>query len=67
MAHGMSGEDKVILDIVSVGAVVGALTNFLPAVAALFTIIWTGLRIYESPTVQKWLGHPLEGNKNETH
>ena len=24
MAHGMSGEDKIVLDIVSVGAVVGA-------------------------------------------
>jgi hypothetical protein len=28
----------------------------LPAVAALLSIIWTALRIYESKTVQKLLG-----------
>lgn len=47
---------KHIADVLSVGAVVGALTGILPAIAALFTIIWTGIRIYESATVQKWLG-----------
>jgi hypothetical protein len=28
----------------------------LPAVAALFTIIWTGIRIYETDTIQGLLG-----------
>jgi len=29
--------------------------NWLPAFAALWTIIWTTIRIYETKTVQKWL------------
>jgi hypothetical protein len=28
----------------------------LPSFAALFTIIWTGIRIWETATVQKLLG-----------
>jgi hypothetical protein len=47
---------KLITDGLSVVTVVGTLAGFLPAVAALFTIIWTGIRIYETETVQRWLG-----------
>jgi hypothetical protein len=47
---------KHILDGLSVITVLGALVNVLPAVAALFTIIWTGIRIYETDTIQKLLG-----------
>jgi hypothetical protein len=32
------------------------IVDVLPAVAALFTIIWTGIRIYETDTVQRLLG-----------
>lgn len=46
---------KHIADGLSVVTVVGTLAGILPAVAALFTIIWTGIRIYETETVQKWL------------
>jgi hypothetical protein len=28
----------------------------LPSIAAIFTICWTGIRIYETETVQKLLG-----------
>jgi len=47
---------KHVLDGVSVITVIGALAEVLPAVAALFTIVWTGIRIWESATVQGWLG-----------
>lgn len=47
---------KVVGDTLSVVTVVATLANVLPAVAALFTIIWTGIRIYETDTVQKLLG-----------
>jgi hypothetical protein len=47
---------KHVTDAVSVLTVIGTLAQILPAIAALFTIIWTGFRIYESPTVQGWLG-----------
>jgi hypothetical protein len=29
--------------------------NWLPAAAALWTIVWTSIRIYETKTVQDWL------------
>ena len=47
---------KQIVDAVSVFTVVGTLGDMLPPMAALFTIIWTGIRIYETETVQRLLG-----------
>jgi hypothetical protein len=49
-------EVKHIADGLSVMTVIGTLAEILPAVAALFTIVWTGFRIYETETVQGWLG-----------
>lgn len=46
---------KYVGDVTAITVTLGTLTDFLPALAALFTIVWTGLRIYETPTVQKWL------------
>ena len=43
---------KVVGDTISIVTVLATLANVLPAVAALFTIIWTGIRIYETDTVQ---------------
>jgi len=47
---------KHAIDGLSVVTAIGTLTKMLPAVAAVFTILWTGIRIYESDTVQKLLG-----------
>jgi len=47
---------KHAIDAVSVFTVIGTLSDALPPLAALFTILWTGLRIYESDTVQGILG-----------
>lgn len=51
---------KHAADAASVVTVVGTIAGWLPSVAALFTVIWTGIRIYESKTVQRLLGkdHP---------
>jgi len=46
---------KQICDVASVATVVGTVVNLLPNIAALFTVLWTGIRIYESTTVQDWL------------
>jgi hypothetical protein len=46
---------KHVADGVSVLTVIGTLAEILPAIAALFTIVWTGFRIYELDTVQSWL------------
>lgn len=46
---------KIAGDAVSITTVLGAIAGILPAVAALLTIVWTGIRIYETRTVQDWL------------
>lgn len=43
------------LDALSVLAVVGTLIDMLPSIAAVVTIVWTSIRIYETKTVQKLL------------
>jgi len=45
---------KHIIDGASVITVLGTLVNILPSVAAIFTIVWTAIRIYETKTVQGW-------------
>jgi hypothetical protein len=47
---------KTAVDALSVVTVVGTLMEVLPAVAALFTIIWTGIRIWETDTVRSLTG-----------
>lgn len=47
---------KHVVDALSLATVVGTLVNILPSIAALFTIVWTSIRIYETDTVQRWLG-----------
>ena len=44
---------KTGADVLSVFTMVGALVQVLPSIAALFTIVWTGIRIYESETVKE--------------
>jgi hypothetical protein len=55
---------KTTVDAISIVTVVGTLAEVLPAVAALFTIIWTALRIYETDTIQKLLGKKPKENDN---
>jgi len=57
---------KHTVDALSVLTVAGTLMDYFPAIAALFTIVWTGIRIYETPTVQKLIhGKPLESKNSE--
>jgi hypothetical protein len=45
---------KHVLDGLSIVTVIGTLAEVLPSIAALFTIIWTGIRIWEMDTVKRW-------------
>jgi len=57
---------KHIVDAVSVGTVVATLAGVLPSIAAIFTICWTAIRIYETETVKKMLGRKTNrANKTE--
>jgi hypothetical protein len=51
----MDESTKHLLDITSVFTAVGSLLSWLPHLASLFTIVWLGLRIWETATVQKIL------------
>ena len=43
---------KHVIDSISVLTVVGTLADVLPPIAALITIVWTSIRIWETDTVQ---------------
>lgn len=47
---------KHLVDVLSIGTILGALAGWLPAIAAGLSIIWTAIRIYETKTVRGWLG-----------
>ena len=46
---------KHVIDTASTVTVVGALMNWIPAVAGIITIVWYTIRIYETKTVQGWI------------
>ena len=47
---------KHVVDALSIMTVVGTLVEMLPSIAAIFTIVWTLIRIWETKTVQNLLG-----------
>jgi len=47
---------KNLIDALSIVTVIGTLAQALPSIAALFTIIWTGLRIWETETIRNLTG-----------
>ncbi len=48
----MDESAKQIVDVMSVGTMLGTLGAILPPISALFTIIWVGIRIWETETVK---------------
>ncbi len=52
----MSESSKHAIDTLSVATVLASLTAWLPPIAALISIVWGLIRIYETRTVQGWLG-----------
>lgn len=61
MKHELSESSKHIVDALSVVTVLGTLVEMLPSIAAVFTIVWTSIRIWETATVRGWTGR---SNKN---
>ncbi len=55
-------QTKHLVDGLSFLTVLGTLTDMLPSIAALFTTVWTGIRIWETDTVQNLFGR--KGNKD---
>ncbi len=51
----MTEESKQAIDVIAASTGVMSVAAWLPPLASIFTIIWLGIRIYESETVQKLL------------
>lgn len=61
----MSEEAKHLVDGLSVATLLGSLVNVLPSIAAVLTIVWTLIRIYETQTVQRLLGKTTPPGNSE--
>ncbi len=48
----MTQEGKQVLDLAAASTGIMSLAAWLPPLASLFTIVWLGIRIWESDTVQ---------------
>jgi hypothetical protein len=59
MKQELSESTKHVVDGVSAATVVGTLVDMLPSTAAVFTIVWTAIRIWETDTVRGWTGRKL--------
>ena len=60
MKHELTDTSKNLIDGLSIITVVGALVDMLPSIAAIFTIVWTAIRIWETDTVKKLTGRYKE-------
>jgi len=49
----MDEQTKDILDVAAGSTAVLTMAAWLPPIASVLTIVWLGIRIYESDTVQK--------------
>ena len=58
----MQQEVKSIADAVAVSGGVASLAGWLPDVAALVTILWLSIRIWESDTVKGIFGRKDDGD-----
>ena len=53
----MNDHVKPVFDAAAIVGAVGSLLNYLPLIAAAASLVWTLIRIYETRTVQGWLGN----------
>jgi hypothetical protein len=65
LLNNIDSVDKTVLDVISVGTVVATVADILPSFAAILTIVWTGLRIYETDTIQSLLGKKKNGKTSD--
>ena len=49
----LSDDAKHLGDLASVSVVLATIAKWLPSIAALLTVVWTLIRIWETPTVQR--------------
>lgn len=52
----MTDHLKPTVDVLAAGTTVAVIADWLPKVAALFTILWYAVRLWETETVRKLTG-----------
>lgn len=63
--NNLSDGTKHVADVSFIVVGVGALANALPKLAALLTVIWLLIRIWESDTVRGITGRPVLGRRQD--
>jgi|TARA_R110001592_G_C13087502_1_gene743170 hypothetical protein len=48
----MTEDSKQVVDVVAASTGIMSLATWLPPLASLFTIVWLGIRIYETDTIR---------------
>lgn len=56
----MFDDIKNMIDIGAISAAFASFFNLIPHISSLLAMIWLGLRIYESRTVQSWVNPEKE-------
>lgn len=56
---------KYVTDAAAAAIAFGTVANIMPAVAALFTIAWLAIRIWESDTIRELTGRALTGKRDD--
>ena len=59
----MVEETKQILDVAAASTALMTMAAWLPPLASLLTIVWLGIRIYESNTVQSIVNETKDEDK----
>jgi len=59
----MDEQTKDMLDVAAASTAVASLAAWLPPAASLLTIVWLGIRIYESDTVQSIVNETKDEDK----
>jgi len=61
----ISEQYKHIIDTASIGTIVATIAGWLPAVAALVSIVWGCIRVYETRTIQRLLGKTRKTRRSD--
>ena len=56
---------KHAIDSISIAGTVGTIMGYLPDVTALLTFVWVAIRLYETRTIQGWLGRKPVATSDE--
>jgi hypothetical protein len=59
----MDEQTKDMLDVAAASTAVASLAAWLPPTASLLTIVWLGIRIYESDTIQSIFNETKDEDK----